>query len=218
MSRRLAFLLPALVLAACQPAAPPVPAAHSPASTDTALAPPSTVGAPAAPTTAAAPADGIVDANGYDPREINFGGFRSARFNDDAAAVQRAWGQRMAPVPAPESPDACHYLLTQPRAPKGFGLAFMMEGGKFVRVDVDGRDIVAPGGLRVGQSAADVLAAFPAQVSEQPHKYVEDGKVLVVAPADGGEARLVFETDAKGIVTSWRIGLEPQVHYVEGCS
>ena len=94
----------------------------------------------------------------------------------------------------------------------------MIEGGKFVRVDVDARDVVAPGGIRVGQAAADVLAAFPGQVTEQPHKYVEGGKVLVVAPADGGEARLVFETDAQGTVTSWRIGLEPQVHYVEGCS
>ena len=55
-------------------------------------------------------------------------------------------------------------------------------------------------------------------MTEQPHKYVEGGKVLVVAPADGGEARLVFETDAEGRITSWRIGLEPQVHYVEGCS
>jgi hypothetical protein len=214
----LAILLPALALAACQPATSPAPSADSRAAVDAVPASASTVGAPATPTTAVLPADGMVDANGYDPREINFGGFRSARYNDDAAAVQRAWGQPMAPVPAPDSPDACHYLLTQPRGAKGFGLAFMMEGGKFVRVDVDGPKLVAPGGIRVGQSAAAVLAAFPGQVMEQPHKYVQGGKVLVVAPADGGEARLVFETDARGIVTSWRIGLEPQVHYVEGCS
>jgi hypothetical protein len=216
VSRRLAFLLPAMLLAACQPATSPAPPAGASASVDATPASPSTTSA-AAPTSGA-PADAIVDAKGYDPREINFGGFRSARFNDDAAAVEQAWGSPMAPVPAPETPEACHYLLTQPRGAEGFGLAFMMEGGKFVRVDVDSRDIVAPGGPRVGQSAADVQAAFPGQVSEQPHKYVEGGKVLVVAPADGGEARLVFEADAKGIVTSWRIGLEPQVHYVEGCS
>ena len=214
--RRVLLLLPALALAACQPATPPSPAA--PAPVDSSPATPSTAGTPASPSTVIAPADAIVDAKGYDPREINFGGFRSASFNSDAAAVQQAWGKPMAPVPAPDSPEACHYLLTQPRAPGGFGLAFMMEGGKFVRVDVDSRDIVAPGGLRVGASAADVQAAFPGQVTEQPHKYVEGGKVLVVAPADGGEARLVFETDAHGTVTSWRVGLEPQVHYVEGCS
>ena len=44
------------------------------------------------------------------------------------------------------------------------------------------------------------------------------GRWLVVRPADGGEARLVFETGVDGVITSWRVGLEPQVHYVEGCS
>ena len=72
------------------------------------------------------------------------------------------------------------------------------------------------GGLTVGMSADDVRAAFP-DVEEQPHKYT-DGQYLVVRPADGGEGRLVFEVDADGRITEWRIGLEPQVHYVEGCS
>lgn len=210
MSRRLALLAPALLLAACQRASSPPPPTP-PASAATVPAAPASVTAPAAE-------PGVVEPSGYDPREINLGGFRSARFNEDAAAVERAWGQPMAAVPPPESPGACHYLMTRARDPRGFGLAFMMEGGKFVRVDVDSPDIVAPGGLRVGGTAADVQAAFPGQVQVQPHKYVEDGQVLVVAPADGGEARLVFETDAQGLITAWRIGLEPQVHYVEGCS
>jgi hypothetical protein len=31
-------------------------------------------------------------------------------------------------------------------------------------------------------------------------------------------AKLVFETDAAGKATAWRVGLSPQVDYVEGCS
>jgi hypothetical protein len=67
-------------------------------------------------------------------------------------------------------------------------------------------------------TADAVRAAYPGQVEEQPHKYVEGGKVLVVTPPGGGTARLVFEVNAAGIVTEWRLGLPPQVHYVEGCA
>ena len=35
---------------------------------------------------------------------------------------------------------------------------------------------------------------------------------------DVAPTRLVFEVDAAGKVTSWRVGLSPQVEYVEGCS
>ena len=132
--------------------------------------------------------------------------------------MRRAVGQPLDAAPPPDEPGGCHYLLSKPRSQEGFGLAFMIEGDKFVRYDVDSPTLVAPGGLTVGRQAQDVQSAFGAQVEVQPHKYVEGGKVLVVRPADGGEARLVFETDAAGTITSWRIGLEPQVHYVEGCS
>ena len=30
--------------------------------------------------------------------------------------------------------------------------------------------------------------------------------------------RVIFETDAEGTVTEWRVGLPPQVDYVEGCA
>ena len=212
---RAAWALSILLLAACRQApapAPAVPAAAVPAAAVAAApAVAATVGAPAA-------AASIASASAYDETVVNFGGYGTARFNDDAAAVKQAWGKPMVLTAAPETPEACHYLMTQPRNPAGFGLAFMIEGGKFVRYDVDAPGIVAPGGLAVGSRVADVHAAFGDRVSVQPHKYVEGGQVLVVTPADGGEARLVFEADANGIITAWRIGLEPQVHYVEGCS
>ncbi|TQC57293.1 lectin, partial [Pantoea dispersa] len=33
----------------------------------------------------------------------------------------------------------------------------------------------------------------------------------------GQSGVLVFETDAAGKVVAWRVGLPPQVDYVEGC-
>jgi hypothetical protein len=41
--------------------------------------------------------------------------------------------------------------------------------------------------------------------------------VLIVTSADGGPARLVLEGDTTGRIASWRIGVPPQVFYVEGC-
>ena len=176
--------------------------------------------APAAAATigAAATADAGDSSSGHDQRVVNFGGYASARFNDGPDAVRRAFAGPLDAAPAPDDPTACHYLMSAPRSPQGFGIAFMIEGGKFVRYDVDTQAIIAPGGLAVGQRATAVHAAFGELVQVQPHKYVEGGQVLVVRPADGGEARLIFETDAAGGITSWRIGIEPQVHYVEGCS
>ena len=51
-----------------------------------------------------------------------------------------------------------------------------------------------------------------------PHKYVEGGQYLSVDADAEAPSKLVFETDASGNVTRWRVGLLPQANYVEGCS
>jgi hypothetical protein len=205
----------ALALAACSPA-PETPPADADA--DDSVADAASPAPPAAPSPPAAPAPPVPAADGpaYDPAMINFGGYRTAPFNSDEAALRAAYEGTLHALPPPETPDACYYLLPGAMGTDGYATGFMFEGGKFVRVDVDTDDLVAPGGLTTGMSADDVLAAFP-DAEQQPHKYTE-GRYLIVAPADGGEGRLVFEVDEDGRITEWRMGLEPQVHYVEGCS
>jgi hypothetical protein len=51
-----------------------------------------------------------------------------------------------------------------------------------------------------------------------PHKYVEGGHYLSMSASGVASSKLVFETDAAGKATAWRVGLPPQVDYVEGCS
>jgi hypothetical protein len=51
-----------------------------------------------------------------------------------------------------------------------------------------------------------------------PHKYVQGGHYLSIAASGVAPSKLVFETDATGKVSAWRVGLVPQVDYVEGCS
>jgi hypothetical protein len=85
-------------------------------------------------------------------------------------------------------------------------------------MDVDSPDIEAPGGGRVGMQARDIQRLYAGHVQAQPHKYVEGGQYLRIPNPDGGSGVVLFETDASGLVTGWRIGEPPQVDYVEGCS
>ena len=51
-----------------------------------------------------------------------------------------------------------------------------------------------------------------------PHKYT-DGEYLTFVPADEKDAnlRIIFETNAEGVVVAFRTGQLPEVEYVEGC-
>lgn len=58
------------------------------------------------------------------------------------------------------------------------------------------------------------------RVEARPHRYT-DGEYLRISDPAGGAGVLVFETDGRGDdakVVAWRVGLAPQVDYVEGCS
>lgn len=139
-------------------------------------------------------------------------GYGKARFGMSADEVKRGWDGEL----EGSSADACYYL--RPKQTDGAGWpALMFENGKFVRYDVETIADVAPGGGQVGMSADDIKTAYAGRVEEQPHKYVEGGKNLRIKSNDGASA-VVFETDAAGKVTSWRVGVPPQVDYVEGCS
>jgi len=205
-----------LALAACgresavpaPPAAPPAPGSHA-------------SGEAAGPTATTAGAQDPPGAPlaGYDREQVHFSGFGAARFGVDEAAVRRAWPGTLLPETLAGS-TLCYYIEQSPR-PAGGGIAFMFEGGRFVRYDVFG--VVpglsaAPGGFTVGARAADILASFGSRVQSQPHKYIEGGRYLVLSPEFGEEGRVVFEIDETGRVLQWRVGLPPQVFYVEGCS
>jgi hypothetical protein len=152
-----------------------------------------------------------------DAAVINFEGFGPAHFGDNEEAVRVSWGRPLkASKPAPGA--TCYYLVQDPQPEGAAGIAFMLEDGRFVRYDVDVPLQVAPGDIVVGDTVEKVSAAHAGHSEEQPHKYVEGAKNLIVTPPAGGTARLVFEISPQGRVERWRIGLPPQIFYVEGCS
>ena len=143
-----------------------------------------------------------------------FDGYGDLRFGIDADAARQAWDGDLNGAPAVG--EGCYYLnpVSNP-APSHFAL--MIEGGKFVRYDV-GNDVeVAPGGGTRGMQVEEILRLYPGRVEEAPHKYVVGAKVLRIKDGTGNGV-LVFETDAAGKVSEWRVGVPPQVDYVEGCS
>ena len=162
--------------------------------------------APASAATTAAVPDTAATVARYD-------GYGDMRFGMDEAAFAAAWGGALRGAAQPGS--SCFYKTpTWVKHPAEF--AFMFEGGRFVRYDVGTPKETAPGGGKLGMDAAQIRALYGERVTSQPHKYVAGASYLrVIAPQ--GESALVFETDAQGRVTRWRMGVPPQVDYVEGC-
>lgn len=151
----------------------------------------------------AAPADAAISYAGYGP----------VPFGATAAQVRAARGETL--IGGPAEPGGCYYLYTEPQTAGRYGIAFMIDKDRFVRVDVDDPAVVAPGGGQAGMHIEQIRGLY-AGIEEQPHKYVEGGKSLRYRDASGSV--VVFETDPTGEVTEWRTGVPPQVDYVEGCS
>lgn len=155
-----------------------------------------------------------------DANPISFTGFGPAKFGSSEEAVRMSWGRPLVAI-EPADGSTCYYLNRNPLPQGHRGIAFMMDHDKFVRYDVDDTTQVAPGNIVVGDTLEKVLEAHAGHVENQAHKYIEGGHILIVTPIRSpgvkNNARLIFETDANNIIKSWRIGVAPQVYYVEGC-
>ncbi len=194
MRRRVVFPLVLMVaLGACNRAAEPAAPAQSAAS----AASPAPAATPAAST-------GKADWQGYGPLQLG----------TDVEQMRAAWDGELQGDAVADG--GCYYL--QPAGQGTEGVAFMIEGDTFVRYDVRSAGEPAPGGGEVGMDQEQLRALYVQAEAAQPHKYVQGGTVLAVPAADGSQGRLVFELGADGKVTGWRMGLPPQVDYVEGCS
>lgn len=141
-------------------------------------------------------------------------GIGDAQFGMDGEQVKLAWPGELDGFPGEGS--NCYHL-----SPAGDGdlarVAMMFEDGPFVRYSVVNDDLAAPGGGKRGMTVEQIEALYPGRIEQTAHKYVMGGHYLRI-PQEGGQHVLLFETDADGIVTGWRVGLPPQVDYVEGCS
>jgi len=137
--------------------------------------------------------------------------------------------RRPRPLPAcpfgffdmPPGPE-CRYAVPDRASGTGDELAFMIYGGRIVRVDVG---IMGPDRIRTvsgrgkGNTEAEVQATYPGRIRVEPHPYTPEGRYLVYVPSDPGmrHLSLIFAT-VHGEVRSFRAGLAEQVSWKEGCS
>ena len=168
----------------------------------------------AAPAGASAPdsvtAQNTVPAAPADPRwTVTLRGTGGVEYGTPASTAAATLGGEW-----DDTTSTCDYLRP---ADGPAGLAFMVEQGRIVRVDVDSAGPVTTEGAAVGMSEAEIRARYPGARS-MPHKYAERGRYLVVTSADPADSsrRLIFETDGARVVR-YRAGLVPQVEYVERC-
>lgn len=145
----------------------------------------------------------------------NWSGYGKLRWGMSPEAMHAVWQPGTLTRPAGiGTDDTCHYLIPDNATQD---LRLMVEEGRFVRVEFLTPASTAPGGGKVGWTAAQIRAAYPGGLEELPHKYEEGALYLRIRDRDG-EGVLLFETDANGVVTRWRMGIAPQVDYVEGCA
>lgn len=146
---------------------------------------------------------------------VGFDGFGPATFGSDAEQVRMAWGNDLGDA-APSEPGGCYFLRPHALGTAGYDMGFMIEGDRFVRIDVANPGYTAPGGGRIGMTRAELEQLYTGRIDASPHKYVAGAHTLRV-PGPDGERAAVFETDTAGTVAAWRIGVTPQVDYVERC-
>lgn len=166
------------------------------------------VAAPAMRTGGTLPPRSVLDAM------PDFDGIGPMHFGMDVAQMRRAWGLPLhghAPV---ADPRACFYLLPGNDDP---GLKFMVDAGRFARIDVATAGKTAPGGGRVGMPAGRIEELYPGRIAALPDKDNPDARIFGVSSAQHPHARLIFSIDAAGRVAAWRIGVTPQVDHSGGC-
>ena len=110
---------------------------------------------------------------------------------------------------------ACHMI--RPEAPDGVWI--MVEEDRVTRVSLESQatSVASDRGLRVGDSAAAVRAAYPTSLVATPHKYQDAPAEYLTWWAQPGVAGIRYSIAADGKVASIAGGT-PSIEYVEGCS
>lgn len=121
------------------------------------------------------------------------------------------------PTPSTAGLDtACAYV---PIANAPAGMRVMVTGGTVARIEIDSSSVTTGLGARVGDSEARIHELYGSRITVQPHKYLPNGRYLIVDPIPASDSglKLVFETDGSR-VTKYRAGRMPEVEWVEGCA
>lgn len=171
-----------------------------------AVIPPADKEAPPQAPPQAPPAEPIETAGKWQVTAAGIGGVRAGMSLEEANVILDN------ALTIPRKLQECDYV--RPKSPKG--LAFMVEKGEISRLEVrPGSNVATVAGAKIGDSEERIKSLYPG-IEVKPHKYT-DGHYLEFTPKNGGNNRIVFETDGKKVLR-YQSGRLPAVEYVEGCS
>jgi hypothetical protein len=113
--------------------------------------------------------------------------------------------------------SGCAYLAVAGIPP---GMRTMWVAATLARIDIGAASLPTDRGAKIGDKQARIEQLYRGRVIAMPAKYDPRGKYLVVRPIPPTDSsfRIVFETDSSTRVTRYRVGREPEVEWVEGCS
>ncbi|MGB0943382.1 MAG: hypothetical protein ACPGUE_13300 [Marinomonas sp.] len=105
----------------------------------------------------------------------------------------------------------CYYLYPTQNADLPI---FMILSEVVVRIEVRSNLVLTQRGVTVGSSKKDILSAYKnPKISAHPYDF-ERGEYIEVSLSNGNG--IIFET-LDDIVTSFRLGTDPAIKYIEGC-
>ena len=116
-------------------------------------------------------------------------------------------------MPENKADQGCFYV----KPAKHPHVAFMIEDGSLVRVDVDGPGIFTVEHIQVGDSEASAVSAYGHKLKMEPNPYISAkvGHYLTARSSDGRYG-IRFEIE-KGKIRTYYAGGFKAVQYVEGC-
>lgn len=130
------------------------------------------------------------------------------------AEASKAAGVQLVPSSVGANPSCQYYEVA-----KLPDVGFMVSHGEVARVDVRSREIRTLSGVRVGDSAGDLVATYGERLSSELGFYDPTATNYTFTPEDPSDkTRMIFVTGDDGVIESIQAGRLPEVGYVEACS
>ena len=112
--------------------------------------------------------------------------------------------------------DACRFF-TVPGGPPGVSILAAFD--RVARIDIESPSVITTrSGAGIGSTTADIIDLFGERIVVEPGASSAGGDRLAFVPADEKDAnlRILFDTNAEGVVVSFRTGQLPEVE-LAGC-
>ena len=143
---------------------------------------------------------------------VSFDRFGPVKIGMTASQAAKVLGVRVTRDAGYEG-GTCYYTSPK-RGSKD--IAFMMDGKRIARIDINSKDYVTDRGAKIGNTEARIKRLYKGMYKVYQNKYVDYAHDIEVE-MKGGKYSIIFETDGKRVI-AYRVGKPEQVGYVEGCS